>query len=198
MLLAAFVSSKSQPVEEASELPHASIAKCRLMQVTEHLWSVSSRPIQFSGCRDRPSSGDSLQSLHCRKNTTCPCQLWGCVILLCEMWQKWPWRLTYMNWPCHLNAAFWKRNEWKRGGNSLRFWNRKCIKWVKNTVFFPNLLLLRWEISLRRDVKGQHVMLIKWENSGAFLSWLLRLEIFLTGDILNEFYRILTTPKYAQ
>jgi hypothetical protein len=31
-------------------------------------------------------------------------------------------------------------------------------------------------------------MLIKWENFGAFLSLLLRLEIFLTGDILNEFY----------
>jgi hypothetical protein len=37
-------------------------------------------------------------------------------------------------------------------------------------------------------VKGQHVMLIKWENFGAFLSWLLRQEIFLTGNFLNEFY----------
>jgi hypothetical protein len=40
---------------------------------------------------------------------------WGCVILLCETWRKWPWRLTYMNCPCHLNAAFWKQNEWKLG-----------------------------------------------------------------------------------
>jgi hypothetical protein len=30
-------------------------------------------------------------------------------------------------------------------------------------------------------------MLIKWENFGAFLSCLLRREIFLTGDFLNEF-----------
>jgi hypothetical protein len=35
MLLAAFVSTKSQAVEAASELPHASIAKRRLMQVME-------------------------------------------------------------------------------------------------------------------------------------------------------------------
>jgi hypothetical protein len=35
MLLAIFVSSKSQSVEAASELPHASIAERRLMQVTE-------------------------------------------------------------------------------------------------------------------------------------------------------------------
>jgi hypothetical protein len=42
---------------------------------------------------------------------------------------------------------------------------------------------------LCRDVlKGQHVILIKWENFGAFLSWLLRREIFLTGDSINKFY----------
>jgi hypothetical protein len=33
-------------------------------------------------------------------------------------------------------------------------------------------------------------MLIKCENFGAFLSRLLRQEIFLTGDVLNEFYCI--------
>jgi hypothetical protein len=91
-----------------------------------------------------------------------------------------------MNWPHHLNAAFWKQNKWKLGE---RFWNRKCIKLVKKIVSSSNWLLLRWEIFLCRDVlKGQHVMLIKWENFGAFLSWLLRLEIFLTGDFLNKFY----------
>jgi hypothetical protein len=35
MLLAAFVSFKSQAAEAASELPHASVAKHRHMQVTE-------------------------------------------------------------------------------------------------------------------------------------------------------------------
>jgi hypothetical protein len=34
------------------------------------------------------------------------------------------------------------------------------------------------------------VMLIKWENFGAFLSWLLRREIFLTGFFLSKFHCI--------
>jgi hypothetical protein len=34
------------------------------------------------------------------------------------------------------------------------------------------------------------VMLIKWKNFGAFLSWLLRREIFLTEFFLSEFYCI--------
>jgi hypothetical protein len=28
---------------------------------------------------------------------------------------KWTWRLTYMHWLHHLNAVFWKQNEWKLG-----------------------------------------------------------------------------------
>jgi hypothetical protein len=41
----------------------------------------------------------------------------------------------------------------------------------KKIVSSSNLLLLRREIFLRGDVlKGKHVMLIKWENFGAFLS----------------------------
>jgi hypothetical protein len=40
----------------------------------------------------------------------------------------------------------------------------------KKMVLSSNLLLLTWEIFLCGDVlKGQHVMLIKWENFGAFL-----------------------------
>jgi hypothetical protein len=58
---------------------------------------------------------DWPQSLHCGWNMTPPPQPWGCIILLCETWWKWPWRLTYMNWPHHLNAAFWKQNEWRLG-----------------------------------------------------------------------------------
>jgi hypothetical protein len=41
----------------------------------------------------------------------------------------------------------------------------------KKVVLLLNLLLHRREISVRQDVlKGQRVMLIKWENFGAFLS----------------------------
>jgi hypothetical protein len=70
MLLAASFSSKSWAVEEASELPHASVAKCRLLQVMEQLGSLSGRLIQFFGCHEKPSSGDWLQSLRRGKNTT--------------------------------------------------------------------------------------------------------------------------------
>jgi hypothetical protein len=56
-------------------------------------------------------------------------------------------------------------------GNSLRFSNRECVKWVKKIVSSSNLLLLRREIFLCGDVlKGQHGMLMKWENFDAFLS----------------------------
>jgi hypothetical protein len=41
----------------------------------------------------------------------------------------------------------------------------------KKIVSLSNLLLLRWEIFLFRDVlKGKSVMLIKWENYGAFFT----------------------------
>jgi hypothetical protein len=41
----------------------------------------------------------------------------------------------------------------------------------KKIVSSSNLLLFRQEIFLRGHVlKGQHVILIKWENFGAFLS----------------------------
>jgi hypothetical protein len=56
-------------------------------------------------------------------------------------------------------------------------------------IVSSNLLILRRDIALCGDVlKGQHVMLIKWENFGSFLSWLPRQEIFLTKDVLNKFY----------
>jgi hypothetical protein len=47
MLLAALVSSYSQAVEAASELSHASLAKRRLMQVTEQLGLASCHSGQF-------------------------------------------------------------------------------------------------------------------------------------------------------
>jgi hypothetical protein len=106
------------------------IAKCRLMQVMEQLGSASDRPIQFFSCHERPCSGDWLQSVHHGRNMTPPHRPWGCTIPLCETWGKWPWRLTSMNWPRHLNAAFWKQ-QMETCGNSLRFWNRKYSKWIK-------------------------------------------------------------------
>jgi hypothetical protein len=47
-------------LERQDEVPHASGAKRRLMQVTEQLGSAFGRPIRFFGCRERPSSGDWL------------------------------------------------------------------------------------------------------------------------------------------
>jgi hypothetical protein len=88
------------------------VAKRRLMHVTEQLGSASGRPVQFFCCRDRPLTGDWLQSVHRGRNTSPLCRPWGCAILLCATWGKWPWRLASMNWLCHLNAAFWKWNKW--------------------------------------------------------------------------------------
>ena len=51
------------------------------------------------------------------------------------------------------------------------------------------MLLLRREIFLCGDVlKVQRVMLIKWANFVAFLSWRLRRENIFTGDVLSEFH----------
>jgi hypothetical protein len=59
----------------------------------------------------------------------------------------------------------------------------------KKIVSSSNLLLLRQEIFLCGDVlKGQRIMLIKWENFGAFLSRILTRENILARDMLNEFY----------
>jgi hypothetical protein len=40
---------------------------------------------------------------------------WGCVILLCETWQKWPWRLTDINLPRFIWTPRFGNNEWKLG-----------------------------------------------------------------------------------
>jgi hypothetical protein len=54
-------------------------------------------------------------------------------------------------------------------GKFFKILKQKIIKWVKKIVSLSNLLLHRRKIFLCRDVlKGQYVMLIKWENSGAF------------------------------
>jgi hypothetical protein len=41
----------------------------------------------------------------------------------------------------------------------------------------------------------KRVILMKWENFGAFLSWFLRREIFLTGYFLSEFHCVLLPYK---
>jgi hypothetical protein len=60
----------------------------------------------------------------------------------------------------------------RMNGNSGKFFKilkQKMNSMGKKIVLSSNLLLLRWEISLRGDVlKGQHLMFIKWENFGAF------------------------------
>jgi hypothetical protein len=62
------------------------------------------------------------------------------------------------------------------------------IQWnpVKNILKIPRKSYFLSGKFLKR------VILMKWENFGAFLSWLLRLEIFLTGFFLSEFRCIIT------
>jgi hypothetical protein len=192
MLLAALVSSYSQAVGVASELSHASMAKHRLLLVMEQLGSASGHPIQFFSCCDRARvvGSDWLQSLYHRRKTTLPRQLWGCHPAV--------WNLVEMTLEINLyeltapfQCCVLETERMQTRGNSSRFWNRKCIKWAKKIVSSSNLLLLRWEISLCRDVLNrQSVMLIKYENFGAFLFWLLRQENFLTRDALNKSYCI--------
>jgi hypothetical protein len=56
-------------------------------------------------------------------------------------------------------------------GKFFKILKQKMYEMGKKIVSSSNLLLLRWEIFLFGDVlKGQHVMLSKWENFGAFLS----------------------------
>jgi hypothetical protein len=92
-VIVAFVYSKSWAAEAASELPHASVAKPRLMQVTELLESASGPLIQYFGRCERLSSGDWLTDW-----------LTDCILEMDPM-ETW--------------------------GSSLKFWNRKFIKWVK-------------------------------------------------------------------
>jgi hypothetical protein len=110
------------------------IAKCRLVQVTEQLGSASGHPIQFFSCRERPSSGEWLQSVHCRRNTTppppqtsavrlCHSTVWNTGEMTLEI------NLYELTVLCECYVLEMERMEtW---GNSWRFWNRKCIKWVK-------------------------------------------------------------------
>jgi hypothetical protein len=88
MLLAARVPSKCQPVEAASQLPHESVAKCRLIQLTEQTAYASGPPVQSFTCDTARVVGtDWLQSLHRERNTTPPCHqvMSFCCAKLAEM-----------------------------------------------------------------------------------------------------------------
>jgi hypothetical protein len=110
------------------------IAKRRLMQVTEQLGSASGCPIRFFGCCDRPSNGDWLQSCASQKKydtpalgvRLCHSTVWNMGELTLEI------NLYELTAPFECCILEMERMEsWE---NSLRFWNRKCSKWVKNCL----------------------------------------------------------------
>jgi hypothetical protein len=111
---------------------YASIAKCRLMQVTEQLGSASGRPIQFFGCHERLSSGDWLTAVSAlRKKYDTPASA-------VRLRHSAVWNMAEMTLRINLYELIMPfehcvlETEWmETQGNSLRFWNRKCIKWVK-------------------------------------------------------------------
>jgi hypothetical protein len=123
MLLAALVSTKSQAV-----------AKRRLMQVTKQLGSASSHPIQFFGCCNKtPKSGEWLTAVSVSwKKYNNPVT----AVRLCHsaVYNVVEMTLTRAPFECCILLTEWMET-WE---NSLRFWNRKCINWVK--------ILLRREI----------------------------------------------------
>jgi hypothetical protein len=103
------------------------------MQVTKQLGSASGHPISFFGCCDkRPSSGEWLiaDSASLKKYDTPATAMrlrHSAVWNVAEMTLK---INLYELTAHHLNAAFWKQRM-ETQGNSLRFWNTKCIKQVK-------------------------------------------------------------------
>jgi hypothetical protein len=128
---------------------------------------------------------DWLQSLHRGRNTTPRCHE-GCIIFLCETCG-----CDLGDWPVWTEHAIWMLYFGSRvNGNSGKLFKsliRKIYSMGKKFFSLSDLLLLRWEIFLHSYVlKRQCVMLIKWENFGAFLSWLLRWEGVLTDDVLKQ------------
>jgi hypothetical protein len=133
MLLDAFFSSMTWAVEAARELPHASVAKHRLTQVTEQLGSASGRPTQFLVVvRDRVVGTDWL---------TAACALWkkyNVALLAMRLRHSAVWNVAEMTLEINLyklttpfELCVLEMEQVETRGNSLRFWNRKCIKWVK-------------------------------------------------------------------
>jgi hypothetical protein len=130
---------------------------------------------------------DIQQPLQCGRNTTPPCHKVAALyyVKLAEMTLE----INLYELMAPFECFILETERMETQGNCLRFWYRKCIKWVKELFRHQLLLLLRREIFLWGDaLTVQHVTLIKSENFGAFLSWLLRQENTLTRDVLNEFY----------
>jgi hypothetical protein len=78
------------------------------MQVTKQLGSASSHPIQFLGYRDkRPSSEECLTAVSASwkkyDNPTTAMRLHHSAVR----------NIVEMTLTSHLNAVFWKQNEWK-------------------------------------------------------------------------------------
>jgi hypothetical protein len=74
---------------------------------------------------------------------------------------------------CELTAPFesciLETERMETGGNCLRLPYIKCITWVTKLLGRSLFLFLRREIFFYGDIlKLQRVMLIKWENFGAF------------------------------
>jgi hypothetical protein len=68
-----------------------------------------------------------------------------------------------------LDAVFWKHNEWKLREIVQDFESESVLMGKKKIVSLSNLLLLRREMFLCGYVlKGQRVILVKWENFGTF------------------------------
>jgi hypothetical protein len=128
MLSAALVSCSSGVVEVASELTHASIAKRRLLQVMEQLGSASGCSVQFFGCRDRDQAvgSDWLQSLHYGRSTTVRLRhsaVWNMAEMTLE--------INLYEQTAPFERCVMETEQLETQGNSLRFWNRKYIKWAK-------------------------------------------------------------------
>jgi hypothetical protein len=133
MLLTAFVSSQVPGTWSGKwrchmpVLPNGGLCRSRN---SEHQFPAT-RYNFLVVVRYRVVETDWLQSLYHGKCGTPPCRPWLRIILLCETWQKWPFRLTYMNWPHHFEHCILETVWMETQGSSLRFWNRKCIKWAK-------------------------------------------------------------------
>jgi hypothetical protein len=100
------------------------VAKCWLMQVTKGLGSASGHPIQFFHCRDkRPSSGEWLTAV------SASLKKYDTSMTAVRLHHSDVWNVVEVTLP--FECCIFETERMETWGNSLRFWNRKCIKWVK-------------------------------------------------------------------
>jgi hypothetical protein len=135
----AVVSSKSRAAEMESGLPHARRCQHVLMHITEEVGSASGCLIQFFGCHERLSSGYWLTEVSAlQKKYDMPMA----TMRLCHSAVQNVAEMTLEINLCQLTTPFehcvLEMEQMETQGNSLRFWNRKCIKWVKK-LFHPQI-----------------------------------------------------------